>query len=135
MFSDIAARQFSKIGEKVCLFGGEFAFFFGLFNQRRSAILTCMKKCHVCKRELTLDRTIGRTEECAFCRADLHCCLNCAFHDKTASKQCREPVAEPIKEKQKANYCGYFRFADADACPGESALEQCRKELGDLFKR
>lgn len=52
-----------------------------------------------------------------------------------ASKQCREPVAEIVKEKNKANYCDFFRFAESAAETGGSSVEKSRKELDDLFKR
>lgn len=94
-----------------------------------------MKSCHSCKRELEIAGKIARREECSFCRADLYCCLNCAFYDKGASKECREPVAEIVKEKQKANYCDYFRFKEAQKDAAISSAEQSRKELEDLFRQ
>jgi len=94
-----------------------------------------MKTCHTCGKELQLKGRIGRTEECPFCRADLHCCRNCSFFDPTRSKQCREPAAELVREKAKANYCDYFSFAER-ASPGkDSASEKARTELDALFKR
>ncbi len=95
-----------------------------------------MKTCHKCRHEVTSGRTTGRREECAFCKADLHCCLNCALYDLHASKQCREPVAEPVKIKDKANYCDYFAFPDRPATGfEEKEIEKKRKALDDLFKR
>jgi hypothetical protein len=90
--------------------------------------------CHACKRALSFDTKMSRRDSCPFCRADLHCCLNCKFHDRTAAKQCREPVAELVKEKSRANYCDYFAFAEA-AAGSDAAAEMSRKELDDLFKR
>ena len=69
-----------------------------------------MKICHGCKRELTFTTAISRREVCPFCRADLHCCYNCAFYDPKASRACREPIAEPVKDKHKANFCDFFTF-------------------------
>jgi hypothetical protein len=95
-----------------------------------------MKLCHACKRELSLGRTVGRKDECPFCRADLHSCLNCSFFNNTAPKQCREPAVEPVKEKGRANYCDYFVFAESridGAQAGE--VEHSRKALDDLFKK
>ncbi len=94
-----------------------------------------MNLCHACRKELLLDVKIGRRDECPHCHADLHCCLNCNFYERTASKQCREPVAEPVKEKAKANYCDYFKFADSGAGSDNASLEKSRKQLDDLFKR
>ncbi len=92
-------------------------------------------KCHACKKDLNLTTKIGRRDECPFCRTDLHCCLNCLFFDASAPKQCREPVAEPVREKQKANFCDYFRAFEKNQTPSDEAVKKSRKELDDLFKR
>lgn len=92
-----------------------------------------MKRCQACKHALDIGPRIGRRDVCPHCRADLYCCLNCSFYDPSASKQCREPVADLVKEKGKANFCDYFRFADR--APGnEREAERSRKQLDDLFK-
>ena len=95
-----------------------------------------MKACHACKKELALGREIGRKDECPNCQADLHCCLNCRFFDRSAPKQCREPIAELVREKDKANYCDLFLFdeAAAGARTGDGP-ENARKALDDLFKK
>lgn len=94
-----------------------------------------MKKCHSCKRELEITGKIARKEVCPFCRVDLYCCLNCRFYDKIASKECREPVSEIVKEKQKANYCDYFRFKEVQKEAAASSTERARKDLEDLFRQ
>ena len=94
-----------------------------------------MPVCHACKKELDVGRDAGRRDECPFCSADLHCCLNCRFYDRAAPKQCREPVAENVKEKAKANFCDFFAFAEAaDAARDESA-KGARVALDDLFRK
>lgn len=93
-----------------------------------------MKICHGCKRELTFTTAISRREVCPFCRADLHCCYNCAFYDPKASRACREPIAEPVKDKHKANFCDFFTFLRTAAVSGEQEADIARKRLDDLFK-
>lgn len=58
----------------------------------------------------TLRDAPGRSESCPQCRADLRICLNCRFHDLQAAHQCRERRAEPVAEKDSANFCEYFDF-------------------------
>jgi hypothetical protein len=94
-----------------------------------------MKKCNSCKQTLSLESKVGRRDVCPFCKADIHCCLNCTFYDRAASKQCREPVAESVKDKQKANFCDYFTFAESSGGPAQSEIEKSHRALGDLFKR
>ncbi len=94
-----------------------------------------MKSCHACKKPLDLGREIGRRDECPFCRADLHCCRNCRFYDPAAPRQCRETQAELVREKAKANFCGFFSFADRAPQNEADGTEKARKALDDLFRK
>jgi len=95
-----------------------------------------MRICYVCKRELSLGRVIGRRDECPFCRTDLHCCLSCRFHDPAAPKQCREPAAELIRDKNRANYCDFFAFGESGTTGVQNGeVENSRKAFEELFKK
>lgn len=52
---------------------------------------------------------IDRRDECPACRAQLHVCKFCEFFDRRVANQCREPVADEVKDKERANFCGYFK--------------------------
>ncbi len=93
-----------------------------------------MKRCYQCGKELEVGIRIGRTETCPYCRSDLHCCAACRFFDPRRSKQCREPGAELVREKTKANHCDFFSPAEAPAAK-DSMNENVRRELDALFKR
>ncbi len=114
--------------------GGERCLFSACLMPGVRLYCVVMKLCHACKKELQISKKIARQEECPFCRADLYCCLNCKFYDRTSSQNCREPVAERVKDKHKANYCDFFSFREDSAATPENA-DQSRKELNDLFKR
>jgi len=93
-----------------------------------------MKLCHSCKKALDIGRELGRRDECPFCRADLHCCLNCRFFDRSAPKQCREPQAGLVREKDKANFCDFLVFAEGTgAAAGDP--DKARKALDGLFRK
>jgi hypothetical protein len=95
-----------------------------------------MKVCHACGKEQTLGREIGRKDECPYCHADLRCCMNCRFFDRSAPKQCSEPIAELVREKDKANYCDLFVFSETGtAGPSVPDAETARKALDNLFKK
>ena len=64
--------------------------------------------CQVCGAELELDY-IGREELCPRCGAYLHSCIQCEFYDPFAHNQCREPSAEFVADKEKGNFCTYFK--------------------------
>jgi len=98
-------------------------------------IITLMRNCHACKKELSGALKVGRRDACPFCGADLRCCLNCLFYDPAVSKQCRETVAELVKEKEKANFCDYFAFVEDRIAAPDAGGAQARKALDDLFKK
>ena len=95
-----------------------------------------MKVCHRCRKELDLQDRPGRAETCPHCRADLRCCLNCAFFDPAAYNACREPQAERVLEKDRGHFCDYFHFRDARApsAPRDPKAD-ARSRLEDLFKK
>lgn len=72
-----------------------------------------MKSCHHCGRELQLPARVGRVDGCPYCHSDLKCCLNCRLHDPGANNQCREPQAEWVTDKDKANFCEFFEFRES----------------------
>ena len=91
--------------------------------------------CHRCRREITLEGKIGRREACPGCGADLHCCLNCSFHDPGAYNQCREPQAERVLDKDRGNFCDWFRFRDAATGNGTGGGKGSAEDrLKALFK-
>ncbi len=94
-----------------------------------------MNICHSCNKELAIGRSIGRRDVCPSCGADLHCCLNCVFYDRSVSKQCREPAAELVKEKAGANFCDFFSFRERTPSGGTKEADKARKALDDLFKK
>jgi len=95
-----------------------------------------MKVCHACGKELTLGREIGRKDECPNCHADLRCCLNCKFYDRSAPKQCREPIAELVRDRDKANYCDHFVYSEAGTAGSPVPhTDKTKKALDDLFKK
>jgi hypothetical protein len=57
----------------------------------------------------------------------------CVFYDPALGQQCREPVAESVTDKQRANFCGYFQINpnSYSAQPDQSAA--ARAQLDALF--
>ena len=91
-----------------------------------------MKRCHKCGEAIEQEST-SRRDECAACGSDIRVCLNCAFYDEGRANQCFEPQAEKVKEKDRSNYCDYFRFKDGGRKdPRRSDAEKLWK---DLFKK
>jgi hypothetical protein len=95
-----------------------------------------MKRCHACLKALEIKTPVGRREGCPCCGSDLHCCLNCAFHEKGAYNECREPQAERVIEKVRSNFCDFFIFqvAEMDGERGVSR-ESAKAKMESLFKK
>ena len=68
------------------------------------------RHCHRCGWEWTFRELPGRSETCPQCRADLRVCLNCHSYARYAANQCRDSRAEPVAEKDLANFCEWFEF-------------------------
>jgi hypothetical protein len=95
-----------------------------------------MKICQTCRKELTIERKVGRQELCPSCGADLHICLNCSFYSPGAYNDCREPQAERVVDKKRSNFCDFFIFAEGPARPkAASGKDDARTRLDSLFKK
>jgi hypothetical protein len=88
--------------------------------------------CSFCHREFIAAK-IHIRDECPSCGRDLHICLNCAFYDANAYRQCRESIREPVHDKDRANYCDFFRGSEGEKA-AEDSESQARKKLNGLFK-
>ena len=92
--------------------------------------------CHHCGHDIGALERIGRRDTCLHCRADLHCCLNCAFYDPACHNQCREPEAERQVDKQIGNFCDYFSFRPGRPSGQPApAADTARARLGALFSK
>ena len=93
--------------------------------------LTCWK-CGASLAALTLP--LRRLEECPGCRAELHVCRMCVEYDTAVATHCREPTAEEVREKTRANFCDHFRpRPGAYTAPDSAAIDRAREELEKLF--
>ena len=95
-----------------------------------------MKTCHKCKKEIKVDKIIGRKEVCPFCQSDLRCCLNCLFYDFRSYNHCRESQADRVLDKDRSNFCDYFSFKDSSSqVKTKEGTDSVRKTLDNLFKK
>ena len=100
---------------------------------------------------------LRRLEECRKCGAELHVCKLCEWYSTSVAKHCREPIAEEVKDKERANFCDYFKSrpgaysaptveaakakSDLEALfggakePGPAAADKAKAELDALFTK
>jgi hypothetical protein len=77
---------------------------------------------------------LQRLAECRRCRAELHVCRMCEFYDTAVARFCREPVAEEVHDKERANFCDYFVASPAAyVAPDSAPAEQAQRDLERLF--
>ncbi len=92
-------------------------------------------RCYKCSTELKLapSERLAFFAHCAKCNEDLHICLNCQFHDPSAYNECREPSADRVSDRERANRCEYFK-AKGDG--NLNAQKQDLKAMAEaLFKK
>ena len=92
-------------------------------------------KCYRCGASLAeLSLPISRQDECPSCSVYLHVCKMCEFHDPAVPKQCREDDAEEVIEKDKLNFCEWFKpgYDVFDAARAKQASE-AKDALSALF--
>ncbi len=94
-----------------------------------------MKVCWFCGSEVIPTGKIARKEICSRCKMALKCCKNCLHFDPSAPKQCREPAAEFVGDKEGANFCEYFDFVERVDRPRASAPDGAKKKFDSLFKK
>jgi len=91
--------------------------------------------CFHCQKALTLDGKVFRKDQCPHCGSDLHCCRNCEFYDEYAHNRCREPQAEYVSDRERANFCEYFRFRSSEGNRAKSdAKEKAKAQWEALFR-
>ena len=91
-------------------------------------------KCWKCGDDVSwVTFPLRRLEVCHSCSAELHVCRFCEFYDTAVAKSCREPVADEVKDKEHANFCGYLVPNPAAFQPPDSAAMQSHDALASLF--
>jgi hypothetical protein len=83
-------------------------------------------QCYKCGKELSeaYKVMLSRSDHCPNCMADLRCCRMCQFYDVKAYNECRESMADRVTDKEKANFCDYFKIGS-----GYNDAEKQRQEL------
>ena len=78
--------------------------------------------CYRCGSPLSeLSLPLSRHDQCPSCSADLHVCKMCVYFDRHVPRQCREDGAEDVTEKERPNFCDWFK-------PSDKAFDPARKD-------
>jgi hypothetical protein len=81
-----------------------------------------------------LSLPLSREAECPACLNYVHVCRMCVYFDADLAKSCSEDDAEEVKEKERPNFCDYFKpSAGAWDEAGAAAQVAAHEQLGNLF--
>jgi hypothetical protein len=92
--------------------------------------------CVVCGSPYPEGPKPGRRDNCPGCGRPLKTCLNCRFYAPGASKDCAEPQAELVREKDAANFCDWFELKKEPGraqAKGADAAAKARDAFKGLF--
>jgi hypothetical protein len=97
-----------------------------------------MKKrieCWRCGTAVKADQLpLSRLEQCLHCHADLYVCRLCRSWNPRYTSKCSHDHAEPPLDRERANFCQYFRpAAGAFRTAGAPAAGTASNDLEALF--
>ena len=99
-----------------------------------------MGKCYHCGNIIDPKLRIYRNTLCPVCSGELKICKNCTFYSPGSHWDCRETIREPVKDKEKANFCDFFIFSassaslsDQDDGSADQKKEKARSNFDKLF--
>jgi hypothetical protein len=95
--------------------------------------------CWKCGKQLTIPPPVSRDQTCPACGADVRACKNCRFYAPGSHYECRETVDEPVRDKERANFCGFFSYTQKTADKAKSSIaadkaQKARDDFANLFK-
>ena len=92
-------------------------------------------RCYRCGESLAaLTPPISRHDECPSCANYLHVCRMCLYFDADVPRQCLEDDAEDVVEKEKLNFCEWYKPSPtAFDLARKSHENKARNELRALF--
>ena len=88
--------------------------------------------CWHCGQSLE-ERDYAREGTCPKCGRQTHVCRNCRYYDTSRPNACSEPIADPVPDKMRANFCGYFEAREQAAASGHGPDDALRQAADDLF--
>ncbi|MGI9200380.1 MAG: hypothetical protein ACR2QL_04935 [Woeseiaceae bacterium] len=81
--------------------------------------------CYRCGAALAaLSLPFSRQDECPECHNYLHVCKMCIYFDSNVPRQCREDGAEEVREKDRLNFCDWYK-------PSDAAFDEAKKNAAD----
>lgn len=91
--------------------------------------------CYRCGASLeALSLPFSRQDECPECSNYLHVCKMCVYYDRHVPRQCREDGAEDVRDKDRLNFCDWYKPSNkAFNADRKDEEDQAKAALNDLF--
>jgi hypothetical protein len=91
--------------------------------------------CYRCGESLEkLSLPLSHRDECPACTVHVHVCRMCIYFDRQAPRQCLEDGADDVTDKEKINFCDWFKPSTNAFDPVRAGQEaRARNELESLF--
>ncbi len=92
-------------------------------------------KCYHCGFLLNTDHDYFRQSSCHQCQRSTHCCKNCVYYDVSKYNECAENSADRVTDKEKANFCDYFKPSNQAYQNGNQGKSSALAAAEALFKK
>ena len=93
-----------------------------------------MHGCCFCQFTFSDNFEVFRSTLCPECGKEVKVCLNCKFMSPGAHWDCRETIEEPVREKDRANFCSYFKLKDINNKKNDNTISK-QEEAKDAFNK
>jgi hypothetical protein len=90
--------------------------------------------CWNCGKPLT-PFDYGRGDTCQSCGRDTRVCKGCEFYDPSLNNECKENQADRVVDKEKANFCDYFKPASRAGQNPDVSRNNLRLAAESLFNK
>ena len=87
--------------------------------------------CWHCQQKLEAS-DYQRENRCPACSKATHCCRNCEYYQPGIANSCKEPIADLVTDKDRANFCDYFSPASRPAAVAAD-VDKLLQDAENLF--
>lgn len=77
----------------------------------------------------------GRADRCPKCGRDTKACKGCIHYDPSYNNSCRENQAERVVDKERSNFCDYFKPKSGGSAAAGSSRDAMKAAADSLFKK
>lgn len=97
--------------------------------------------CWKCGKAITETPPFSRSLRCSSCDSDIRSCKNCSFYSPGSWHDCTERVEDEVRDKERANFCDFFRLnplfkqdtEGQEASSKKNSLDSARSAFDNLF--